>query len=56
MAGRQPLEATFRFSSTTAIDNAGVGAFQKVRACRAAPQNLLDFAFASKKVKTKRFR
>jgi len=37
---------------TMAILNAGFGAIQKVWACRAAPQNLLDFAFAGKKVKT----
>jgi len=30
------------------MGNAGVGALPKVRACRAAPQNLLDFALAKK--------
>ncbi len=38
--------------TTEPMGNAGFRALQKVRACRAAPQNLLDFAFAGKKVRT----
>jgi len=34
--------------STKPMCNAGSGALPKVRACRAAPQNLLDFALAGK--------
>ncbi|WP_139205190.1 hypothetical protein [Pricia antarctica] len=35
---------------TEPMGNAGTGALPKVRACRAAPQNLLDFALEKKKV------
>lgn len=33
------------------MGNGGLRTLQKVRACRAAPQNLLNFAFACKKAK-----